>query len=84
MRFIEGIHVHKTEVGEWKIKQGKKYIWSIPEKLEKENISKGDIVLVDCLNTKAPILVFNIFESQTKKTNHKRVIKILDKNKNKK
>lgn len=81
MKFIEGIHIHKTKTGEYKIKQGKKYIWSVPEKLEKENISKGDIVLVDCLSIKAPVIVFNIFEGQTEKTNHKRVIKILDKNK---
>lgn len=81
MIFIEGIHIHKSKNGDFKIKNNKKYIWRIPEKFEKENISKGDMVLALCKNTKAPVIVLDIFESDEEKTNHKKIIKILEQNK---
>lgn len=78
MKFIEGVHIHKSKNGDVKIKQSGKYIWFIPEKLEKGNISRGDIVLVECKNTKAPVIVLNVFESEEEKIKHKKVLKILD------
>ena len=81
MKFIEAMHLYKCKDGVLKIRQSGKYTWGVPKKLEKENISKGDIVLVTCQNTKAPVIVLNIFESYNKKLKyrHKKVIKILDK-----
>lgn len=77
MKLIEGVHIRKSKNGDIKINHMGKFTWIIPEKLEKENISKGDIVLVDCKNTKAPVIVLNVFESD-EKIKHKKVIKILD------
>ncbi|MCJ8342651.1 MAG: DUF5839 family protein [Cetobacterium sp.] len=59
----------------------KPYTWEIPKKLEKENIKQGDIVLVNCKNTKAPVMVLNVFETIEEKKKYKKVIKILEKNK---
>ncbi|EGT3601637.1 hypothetical protein FT888_15780 [Clostridium perfringens] len=59
----------------------KPYTWEIPKKLEKENIKQGDIVLVNCKKAKAPVVVLNVLEIMEEKTKHKKVIKILEKNK---
>lgn len=79
MKFIEGIHVHKVKSGIMKINQKKTYIWTIPEKLEKECIEKGDLVLVRCKNTKAPVVVLNVFDNKFDDIKHKTVIKVLEK-----
>ncbi|TPE14352.1 DUF5839 family protein (plasmid) [Clostridium perfringens] len=81
MKFIVAIHISKRKDGKIKLRTGERYTWAIPEKLEKENISLGDIVLVPCKNTTAPVIVLNIFESENKKLKykHKKVIKVLDK-----
>ncbi|EHR0219557.1 hypothetical protein KS664_003219 [Clostridium perfringens] len=55
MKFIEAMHLYKCKDGVLKIRQSGKYTWGVPKKLEKENISKGDIVLVTCQNTKAQL-----------------------------
>ncbi|MGU8655369.1 hypothetical protein ACV3RG_16840 [Clostridium perfringens] len=39
------------------------------------------IFLVDCKNTKAPVVVLNVLEIMEEKTKHKKVIKILERNK---
>ena len=62
------------------LRGAKPYTWEIPKKLEKENIKQGDIVLVNCKNTKAPVLVLNVLEIMEEKTKHKKIIKILEKN----
>lgn len=61
------------------LRDAKPYTWEIPKKLEKENIKQGDIFLVDCKNTKAPVIVLNVSEIMDEKTKHKKVIKILEK-----
>lgn len=61
------------------LRDAKPYTWEIAKKLEKENIKQGDIVLVDCKNTKAPVIVLNVSEIMDEKTKHKKVIKILEK-----
>ncbi|MGU8479072.1 DUF5839 family protein [Clostridium perfringens] len=38
----------------------------MPNKLEKENIRQGDIVLVPCKNTKAPVIVLEIINHGSK------------------
>ncbi|WP_283705073.1 DUF5839 family protein [Clostridium perfringens] len=81
MKHICGMHLEKLKNGDWKIKNNKKYTWSISKKLEKENISKGDIVLALCKNTKAPVMVLDVFENDDEKIKRKKIIKILDKNK---
>lgn len=81
MKYIYGIHLEKLKNGDFKIKSNKKYTWSIPKKLEKENISKGDIVLVACKNTKAIVIVLDVFENNDEKIKRKKIIKVLDKNK---
>lgn len=81
MKYIYGIHFDNLKNGEFKIKNNRKYIWRIPEKFEKENISKGDIVLVLCKNHKAPVIVLDVFENYDEKIKRKKIIKILDKNK---
>lgn len=81
MKYIYGMHLEKLKNGDFKIKNTKKYIWCVSEKLEKENVSKGDIVLALCNNTKAPVIVLDIFENDDEKIKRKKVIKILDKNK---
>lgn len=81
MKYIEGIHFRKNKSDELKLKINKKYIWSIPEELERKDIVKGDIVLAECKNTKAPIIVLNVFESDQENMKYKKIIKILDKNK---
>lgn len=75
------MHLEKLKNGDFKIKSNKKYTWSISKKLEKENISKGDIVLALCKNTKAPVIVLDVFENDYEKIKRKKIIKILDKNK---
>ncbi|ELU5588527.1 hypothetical protein SCB17_003046 [Clostridium perfringens] len=81
MKFIEAMHLYKSKDGGLYIRNNKKYFWIIPENLEKENIYQGDIVLALCKNTKAPVLVLNIFLSENKKLKHKhkKVTKVLDK-----
>lgn len=82
MKYIIGVHIINKN-SEIIIRNKKKFTWVVPEKLEKENISKGDIVLVACKNTKAPVIVLDIFESDKEKVKHKKVLKILSKvNKN--
>ena len=81
MKFIYGMHLERLKNGEFKIKSNKKYTWIIPSKLEKETISKGDIVLAACKNHKAPVIVLDVFENDDEKIKRKKVIKILDKNK---
>lgn len=78
MKYVTGIHL-TIKNNEISIKSKKQYTWVIPEKLEKENISKGDIVLVACKNTKAPVIVLDIFESDKERIKHKKVLKILSK-----
>ena len=81
MKFIEAMHIYKQKDGNIKLRASGRYTWVVPKKLEKENLRKGDIVLVPCKSTVAPVIVLNIFESENKKLihNHKKVIKILDK-----
>lgn len=75
------MHLERLKNGDFKIKSNKKYVWIIPSKLEKENISKGDIILAACKNCKAPVIVLDVFENDDEKIKRKKVIKILDKNK---
>ena len=82
MKLIKGMHIYKNEKGIICIKGAKPYIWEIPEKLEKVKIRQGDIVLAKCKNTKAPVIVLNVFENdevENKKLNYKKIIKILEK-----
>ncbi|MCW5211279.1 hypothetical protein F1Z29_07160 [Clostridium perfringens] len=51
------------------------------KKIRKKNIEQGDIVLAECKNTKAPVIVLNVLEISQKKRNIKNY-KILEKNKN--
>ncbi len=81
MKIIKGMHVDKNKNGVVCIRGSKPYTWEIPKKLEKENIKQGDIVLVNCKNTKAPVIVLNVLEIMEEKTKHKKIIKILEKNK---
>lgn len=80
MKYICGMHLKKLKNGDFKVKNNKKYIWSISKKLEKENISKGDIVLALCKNTKSSVIVLDVFENDNEKIKRKKIIKILDKN----
>lgn len=61
IKFIVAIHISKRKDGRMKIRNCERYIWGIPEKLEKENILLEDILLFPCKNTKAPVMVLNIF-----------------------
>ncbi|EDT13238.1 DUF5839 family protein [Clostridium perfringens] len=81
MMFIEAMHIYKFKDGRIKLKTSGKYIWAIPKRLEEENISLGDIVLVPCKKNNAPVIVLNVFENNNKKFGykHKKVIKVLDK-----
>lgn len=51
------------------------------KKLEEKNIEQGDIVLAECKNTKAPVIVLNVLEISQEKKKYKKIIKILEKNK---
>ena len=53
----------------------------IIQRIEPENIKQGDIVLAECKNTKAPVLVLNVLEILEEKKKYKKIIKILEKNK---
>lgn len=79
MKIIKGMHFYKNKNGVLCLRGAKPYTWEIPKKLEKENIKQGDIVLADCKNTKAPVIVLNVSEIMDEKTKHKKVIKILEK-----
>ena len=81
MKIIKGMHVDKNKKGITYIRGVKPYTWKIPEKLENENIKQGNIVLVECKNTKAPVIVLNVSEIMEEKAKYKKVIKILEKNK---
>lgn len=79
MKYIVGVHI-TIKNDEIIIKNKKKFIWVITKKLEKENISNGDIVLVACKkNVRAPVIVLNVFESSKEKVKHKNVLKVLSK-----
>lgn len=81
MKIVKGMHVYKNKNGDICISGSKPYTWEIPKKLEKENIKQGYIVLAECKNTKAPVIVLNVLENNQEKTKYKKIIKILDKNK---
>ncbi|WP_349398444.1 DUF5839 family protein [Clostridium perfringens] len=57
------------------------YTWEVSKKLEEKNIEQGDIVLAECKNTKAPVIVLNVLEISQEKKKYKKIIKILEKNK---
>ncbi|EJT6155095.1 hypothetical protein N2W29_003273 [Clostridium perfringens] len=59
----------------------KLYTWEVSKKLEEKNIEQGDIVLAECKNTKAPVIVLNVLEISQEKKKYKKIIKILEKNK---
>lgn len=79
MKAINGIHLRKSN-NQFVVKNKKSYTWIVPEKIESD-LKAGDIVLVNCKNTKAPVLVLKIFDFGDKKIKHKKIIKILEKNK---
>lgn len=95
MKFIEGFFIKKytrgTKKGQEYIKNTKRYIWSVPEKLENE-LSLGDEVLVETtwkkddkyILGKTKVLVLNIFEKDEDPVKRKMVLKILKKHENKK
>ncbi|MDT7976711.1 DUF5839 family protein, partial [Clostridium perfringens] len=63
------------------IRGNKLYTWEVSKKLEEKNIEQGDIVLAECKNTKAPVIVLNVLEISQEKKKYKKIIKILEKNK---
>ncbi len=81
MKIIKAMHFSKNKNNVICLRGAKPYTWEIPEKLEKENIKQGDIVLAECKNTKAPVLVLNVLEIMEEKKKYKKIIKILEKNK---
>ncbi|ELU5588532.1 hypothetical protein SCB17_003052 [Clostridium perfringens] len=81
MKIIKAMHFYKNKNGVLCLRGAKPYTWEIPKKLEEENIKQGDIVLVNCKKTKAPVMILNVLEIMEEKTKHKKVIKILEKNK---
>ncbi|XZH18518.1 DUF5839 family protein (plasmid) [Clostridium perfringens] len=76
MKIIKGMHIYKNKDGGFCIRGNKLYTWELSKNLEKENIKQGDIVLANCKNTKAPVIVLNILEVMEEKTKYKKVIKI--------
>lgn len=72
MKIIKAMHFYKNKNGVLCLRGAKPYTWEIPKKLEKENIKQGDIVLVDCKNTKAPVIVLNVLEIMEEKINIKK------------
>ncbi|GAA0068408.1 hypothetical protein UT300002_31950 [Clostridium perfringens] len=81
MKIIKAMHIYKNKDGGFYIRGNKSYTWEFSKKLYKENIKQGDIVLVECKNTKAPVIVLNILEIMDKKTKHKKILKVLERNK---
>lgn len=81
MKIIKAMHFYKNKNGVLFLRGAKPYTWEIPKKLENENIKQGDIVLVNCKNTKAPVIVLNVLEIMEEKNKYKKIIKILEKNK---
>ena len=81
MKIINGMHIYKNKDGGFYIRGNKLYTWEVSKKLKEENIEQGDIVLAECKNTKAPVIVFNVFEINQEKKKYKKIIKILEKNK---
>ena len=79
MKIVKAVHFYKNKDNVICLRGAKAYTWEIPNKLEKENINQGDIILVPCKNTKAPVIVLNVLESMEEKTKHKKIIKILEK-----
>ncbi|EGT3601873.1 DUF5839 family protein [Clostridium perfringens] len=79
MKIIKGMHIYKNKDGGFYIRGNKLYAWEVSKKLEEKNIEQGDIVLAECKNTKAPVIVLNVLESMEEKTKHKKIIKILEK-----
>ena len=81
MKIINGMHIYKNKDGGFYIRGNKLYTWEVSKKLKEENIEQGDIVLAECKNPKAPVIVFNVFEINQEKKKYKKIIKILEKNK---
>lgn len=81
MKIVKAVHFYKNKDNVICLRGAKPYTWEIPKKFEKENINQGDIILVPCKNTKAPVIVLNVLEIMEEKTKHKKIIKILEKNK---
>ncbi|MGU8478581.1 DUF5839 family protein [Clostridium perfringens] len=81
MKIIKGMHIYKNKDGGFYIIGNKLYTWEVSKKLEEKNIEQGDIVLAECKNTKAPVIVLNVLEIKEEKIKHKKIIKILEKNK---
>ncbi|EHR0219629.1 hypothetical protein KS664_003310 [Clostridium perfringens] len=81
MKIIKGMHIYKNKDGGFYIRGNKLYTWEVSKKLEEKNIEQGDIVLAECKNTKAPVIVLNVLEIMEEKIKHKKIIKILEKNK---
>ncbi|EOU1132037.1 DUF5839 family protein [Clostridium perfringens] len=81
MKIIKGMHIYKNKDGSFYIRGNKLYTWEVSKKLEEKNIEQGDIVLAECKNTKAPVIVLNVLEISQEKKKYKKIIKILEKNK---
>ncbi len=84
MKVIKAMHIYKNKDGGFYIRGNKLYTWEVSKKLEEGNIEQGDIVLAECKNTKAPVIVLNVLnvlEINQEKKKYKKVIKILEKNK---
>ncbi|EKF33744.1 MULTISPECIES: DUF5839 family protein [Bacillus] len=74
---ITAFHCSKRN-GELKVKP-KPFKWHIPKRLRGQ-IQQGDIVLVESLDRKKPVLVIDVSREELEETGcyYKRVIKILD------
>ncbi|WP_144472604.1 DUF5839 family protein [Bacillus pumilus] len=74
---IIAFHCRKQN-GELKVRP-KPFKWHIPKRLRGQ-IQQGDIVLVESLNRKKPVLVIDVSREELEETGcyYKRVIKILD------
>lgn len=77
MQFINGFHIQNPKDGKIKVKTNKKYTWAIPDSIKASSIHIGDIVLVNCKNTLAPVIVLEIFEDSEAKFNYKKIHKNL-------
>ncbi len=80
MKVIKAMHIYKNKDGGFYIRGNRSYTWEISKRLEK-NIEQGDIVLANCKNTKAPVIVLSVLEIMEEKNKYKKIIKILEKNK---
>lgn len=74
----------RNQNGELKVRP-KPFKWHIPKRLRGQ-IQQGDIVLVESLNRKKPVLVIDVSREELEETGcyYKRVIKILDRVDNRK